>query len=289
MFGYVLPYKTNMRQQDYILYRAFYCGMCKTVGDVFGQLPRYSVTYDAALMCALVSDCLDYPEEIREMSCVGAPFKKKPMIVRNELMEKLAAVNIILCRHKLHDDFVDGGGKSRLALKLISKAYNKAKSMQPEADKIVADSYESLRKCELAGEKSVDKVSHCFASMMRDLFACLLGDKAGDAVLSLAYNIGKFVYIADALDDIDEDVKSGNYNPLLSAFGNYVSRRQFIDDNRDELDFMFASTVNRAISSFNRMIFTQSRSLIENIVYYGLRDKTEQLFASDKKLDRPRI
>lgn len=31
-----------------------------------------------------------------------------------------------------------------------------------------------------------------------------MDDKADDNILSLCYNIGKFVYLIDALDDIDE-------------------------------------------------------------------------------------
>ena len=107
--------------------------------------------------------------------------------------------------------------------------------------------------------------------------------------MSLVYNIGKFAYVADALDDVDEDFESGNYNPFLAAYGNYADRRQFIRDNRSELEFTFNSTVNRAIAAFNDMKFTQSRDLLENIIYYGLRAETELLFASDKKLPRPKI
>ena len=135
----------------------------------------------------------------------------------------------------------------------------------------------------------MDVIADCFASLLKRLFALMLGDKATDAACSLAYNIGKFVYVADALDDIDEDFASGNYNPFLAAFGNYTDRVKFINDNRAELEFIFNSTVNRAIAAFNDMKFTQSYSLLENIIYYGLRDEVERLFASTKKLPRPKV
>ncbi len=289
MFGYVVPVKSKLSQQDFVLYRAFYCGMCKTIGSLFGQLPRYSVSYDSAFLAALVSDCLDYPEEIKLSACVGNPFKKKPMIAQNELMEKLAAVNIILCRYKLFDDVVDGKTDAKIAMKFFAKAYKKSVQMMPEADEIVKIGYENLRNCETSGCDSVDRVGHCFANMLKKLFALILGDRGDEHVLSMVYNVGKFIYIADALDDIEEDKKSGNYNVFLISYGKFENRRQFIEDNRAELEFLFASTVNKAIAEFNARKYTQSYTLLQNIVYYGLRDKTEQLFASDKKLDRPRI
>ena len=289
MFGYVTPDKSQIRQQDYVLYRAFYCGICKTIGDRFGQFARYTVSYDSAFLGALISDCLDYPQKIEEQSCIGNPFNKKPMIVTNPLMEKISAVTVILARYKLRDDVIDGDKSKRVAIKILSGAYNKAKEIAPECDKIVAYWYDELRKCEKSGETSVDKVSHCFAMMMKNLFADLLQDKADDNILSLAYNIGKFVYIADALDDVDEDFKSGNYNALLSAYPGYENRRQFIEDNKKDLEFLFAFTVNKAIASFNDRKYNQSYSLLENVIYYGLRKKTQELFYSQDKLPRPKI
>ena len=289
MYGYVLPLKSGLRQQDYILYRAFYCGMCKTTGALFGQWARYAVTYDAAFMATLVSDCLNYPEKIDEQACVGHPFKKTPVIVRNPLLEKLASANVILAYHKLLDDVTDGSKKARIALKIFKKAYNKAKEIFPGADETVSSGYAKLRECEINGETVFDKASDCFAALLRELFALVLEDKATDAVMSLAYNVGKFVYIADALDDYDEDAESGNYNAFAAAFGKFGSRKEFMEKNRRDVEFIFASTVNRAIAAFNKMTFTQSYSLLENIIYYGLRDVSERLLAADKKLARPKI
>lgn len=289
MYGYVLPQKKLIRQQDYVLYRAFYCGTCIQTGKLFGQWARYAVGYDAAFMAALVSDQLNYPQTLIERGCVGRPFQKTPVIECSPFLERISAAVVILARWKLYDDKLDGSKKAGVTLKIFQKAYNKAKEILPGADEIVAEGYENLRCREKEGQTSVDRASDCFASMLKKLFALLLGEKADDDNGSLAYNIGKFVYIADALDDVDEDYKSGNYNVFLAAYGNYENRRQFISDNRSELEFTFNSTVNSAIAAFNRMKFTQSYSLLENIIYYGLRAETELLFASDKKLPRPKI
>lgn len=289
MYGYVLPLKSKIRQQDYILFRAFYCGMCKTTGALFGQWARYAVNYDTAFMAALVSDCLDFPEEIDKRACIGHPFSRTPMVLRNELLEKLSCANVILAYYKVLDDVTDGSRKARVALKIMKKAYDKAKTMLPGADEIVRDGYDRLRRMEQNNEKMLDRVCDCFATLLKNLVALLLGDKANEPVLSLAYNIGKFVYIADALDDIDEDAADGNYNVFIAAMGEYESRAAFVGKHRAQLEFIFASTVNKAIAAFNDMSFTQSYSLLENIIYYGLRDETEKLLSAEKKLPRPKI
>lgn len=289
MYGYVLPLKSKIRQQDYILFRAFYCGMCKTTGALFGQWARYTVNYDTAFMAALVYLFGKIQAVTHKRACIGHPFSRTPMVLRNELLEKLSCANVILAYYKVLDDVTDGSRKARVALKIMKKAYDKAKTMLPGADEIVRDGYDRLRRMEQNNEKMLDRVCDCFAALLKNLFALLLGDKANEPVLSLAYNIGKFVYIADALDDIDEDAADGNYNVFIAALGEYESRAAFVGKHRAQLEFIFASTVNKAIAAFNDMSFTQSYSLLENIIYYGLRDETEKLLSAEKKLPRPKI
>ena len=76
---------------------------------------------------------------------------------------------------------------------------------------------------------------------------------------------------------------------FVAAFGNCENRAAFVEKNRCDIEFMFASTINKAIAAFNDMTFTQSYSLLENIIYYGLRDVAEKLLSAEKKLPRPKI
>lgn len=289
MFGYITPTKSKLLQQDFVLYRAFYCGICLQIGKDYGNLPRFTTSYDITFLSVLVHDILAQEVEFCECRCLGNPLTKKLTVKGNPLLEKLCAVNTILTYHKLNDDVIDGGGvKKKIARKFMTKAYNKAKVKADGADEIVKKWYDELRVLEKAQERSVDKVSHCFAMLLRSLGQYLLGDKKDENFSALCYNIGKFVYIADALDDIDDDAKSGNYNPFLVGH-EFNGRKEFIESNRENLEFLFACTVNRAIESFNRMRFCQSYTLLKNIVYCGLRDKTDELLASEKKLPRPQI
>ena len=158
----------------------------------------------------------------------------------------------------------------------------------PEIEKIVREKYADLRELEKKNETSIDRVSDCFASMLRGVCECLAG-KTDENFAALTYNIGKFVYLADALDDTGEDKKSGNYNPFLADGREFTSRREFFEKYADEIGFSLNSTANRAIESFNRMSFTQSYSLLSNVVHLGLRAKIKELLNSNEKLPRPKI
>jgi hypothetical protein len=289
MFGYVTPVKDKLRQQDFVLYRSFYCGICAQIGRDYGALPRFTTTYDATFLALLSHDVTEQEVEFEESRCIGNPFTKKLMIKGNELLKRVCASNVILSYYKLYDDVIDEGGvKKRLARAAMNKAYKKAVYLMPAVDEIVKRRYEELRKMEKSGEGSVDKVAHCFAMLLRETCEVVVKGKCDENFLSLCYNVGKFIYLIDALDDVGDDAKSGSYNPFLVG-KTFENRKKFFADNAQEISFVLACTVNRATECFNSMKFTQSYTLLKNIVYDGLREKVEEVLKSDKKIPNPKI
>ena len=288
MYGYVVPVKAELGQADFCLYRAFYCGICKSTGKLYGQWPRFTTNYDMVFLSVLLHDYTKQEVAFANERCICNP-RKKTVVCRNELFDKIVAANIILAYNKANDDVIDGGGvKKKTVRRMLKKHYRKAAAALPEADAIVTAQYGKLRAYEAQNEAGIDRVADCFATLLEKFGLLLTGSTDGN-LGKLLYNVGKFVYLADALDDIDEDHRKKRYNPLLAAYGGYTNRKQFIEDNKSDLTFLLASTVNRAIAYFNAMTFTGASDLLRNIVYKGLRGKCEQLLASAKKLPPPKI
>lgn len=290
MYGYVTPFKPQLKMQDFVLYRAFYCGLCKATGKLYGQAPRFTTNYDMTFLAALLHDYTAQDATFKEERCVCNPFKKKPCIQRNPLFDKLAAVNLILSYYKALDGVIDREGvKKRVAKSALARPYKKAKQTFPEADDIVRTSYERLRELERANAAGLDRVAHPFADMLRQLAVCLMGEHADEEKAAVCYNIGKFVYLTDALDDIDEDYKKKRYNPFIAEYGFDGDRVKFLTERRAELEFVLSVTVNRAIESFNNCQYTQSYDLLSNVVHIGLRQKVIELLDSTEKLKYPKI
>ncbi len=288
MYGYVIPPK-NVTPAELGLFNAFYCGLCLTTGKLMGQKARFTVNYDMTFLNVLLHDLTSQDVKFELRACVAQPIKKKSVVADNPLSVKVAAANILLSYYKALDGVIDGEGlKYKLAKKSLEKAYEIAKKILPQADEIISGGYEKLRKFEDAATVGLDKVSDAFATIMKDVAQLLLGEKASENALRLIYNVGKFVYIADALDDVDEDYKAKRYNPFLALF-HYETRAKFISENEEFLKFAFNSTINRIIECFNSLTFTQSYDLLKRVVYYGLREKTKELFSSKKKLAKPRV
>lgn len=299
MYGYVLPNKENINRQDHIMFQSLYCGICLAIKSDYGNIPRLTTNYDITVLGLIAIEALCPQVEFETKRCIADP-RKKGVVKRSDFMSRLAAVNILLTYYKAVDDVIDSGGKKKLMRRLLKKPYNKAKQLLPQADSIIAYGYARLRRMEKDNVASIDRVCDCFASLLAELIGDFIKEKRDSGEMSasdyenycrMCYNIGKFVYLADALDDIDKDVKKKNYNPFAAAYPDYRrgKRREFIDAHGDEIKFHFTAAINRAIECSNALVFTQVNDLLRNVLYEGLRKKADQLFAADKQLPSPKF
>lgn len=283
MFGYVLPDKNRLKKEEFTLYRAFYCGICLTLKKNYSNASRLFTTYDLTFLSILSHDCLNYPVQFKQVKCVGGPVKKRVVVDDNPLLQKLCAMQLLLSKYKIIDDVIDGKKSRKILLKVYAKAFSKAEKELPEASKIIESKYNLLRQMEKANETSIDKVCDSFAMMMKELVRLIVGNDADEQLLSLAYNVGKFVYLIDAIDDFDKDRKSGNYNPFIAVYGKEKSKQDFIFEHKQEVEQTLTFTINKAIAGFNERRYNQSYSLLQNVVYYGLRKRAEEVLENKKQ------
>ncbi|MCH5351438.1 MAG: hypothetical protein J1F39_05685 [Clostridiales bacterium] len=289
MYGYVIPQKSTLSNQDFVLYRSFYCGICCQTGKLFGQLPRFTTNYDFTFLSALLHDAAKADIVIEEHGCVLNP-KKKAILQPNPLHERIAAANIILSYKKAEDGVKDGDGlKYGLARRAFSRPYKKAAAAFPEIAEAVNAAYEKIDSVETENVESLDRAADPFASMMAKISEVIIGERIDDNLKGLCYNIGKFVYFADAIDDLEDDFRKKRYNPFIAALGEFKSRADFMEKNKDAVEFAVMSTYARAVDCFIRLNLTQSRSLLTNIVCEGLKAKAEELLGAKKKLRPPKI
>lgn len=289
MYGYIVPKKATLKMSDFVLYRSYYCGICCTTGKKYGQLPRFTTNYDFAFLSALLHDYAKSEVIIEEHTCVLNPIKKKAVVQPNALMEKLVDANIMLCYHKAKDGIEDKDGVKYKALrKVLKKPYGKAKSANPQLHKLIDRFSVEQNKTEKAKIASIDRAADPFASMLRDLPQTLL-DKTDDNIKVLCYNIGKFVYLIDALDDLAEDFKHKRYNPFLQVYNDFTTRGEFIKAHNEQIEQYLTTCRNRAEQAIGAMRLTQCYSLISNIVCDGMSDKIDEILHSVKKLKPPRI
>lgn len=290
MFGYVVPDKMNMFMKDYYGYRAFYCGLCKSIGKRCSQLMRINTTYDMTFLNILAHAVTDVEIEMKMGKCVLNMVQKKLIAQNDKLTEKIVDIGTILAHYKCVDDILDDKSLSKRFIDkaVIKRHYKKARKNYPELDKYISDKYLELAEAEKAKCSSIDRISHHFGEIMVRIGQTVFEDKYTPKLSNLLYNLGKWVYLADAIDDIDEDFKKKKYNVFLIDYG-YKDKATFLEEKKDTLEFVMMSCYNTICNDFDKIEVKKYEGILTNILWYGMLNSTKELLRRTEKCRKVRI
>lgn len=279
MFGYIKPDEPYLYKKDDVLYKALYCGTCKCLGKNCGQRARFTLTYDITFLSLIIHNIKGVDVEIKKSHCVTHFFRKRPMAKIDEIGLFCADVNVILSYNKLLDDITDlNKGKAKKIF--LKKAYKRACKRNFEIDKIVREEYENLRCLEKENCSSLDVVCDPFANMLKRISCFSLNEKSNESTENLFYQLGKWIYLIDALDDIEKDIKNKNYNPFIVLYGNNA----FNETRKNkELIFVLNGIFTTIKNELNNINFCFNRDLIDNILLRGLPTETQRILRKELK------
>ena len=269
MFGYIKTDDPYLFKKDDVLYKSLYCGVCKAIGRSCGQAARLSLTYDIAFLSAVAHNVMNKDVTIENKRCVAHPIIKIPIAKKDELTEKLACINTLLAYYKVTDDVYDNG-KGKFKRLVLNSGFKRAKKKFPMIDEIISARYEELRALEKRGEKSVDMVADPFSILLAEISDETLGEYKTENTRKLFYAVGKFIYLIDALDDYDKDLKKGNYNVFSSVYGRF-NVKELLEKDGEEISFIFSSVFSSVEENLNAVKFYFNKDLITNILLRGLK------------------
>lgn len=280
MLGYVTADKPELKMREFEQYRGYYCGVCKSIGRRYGQLPRMVLSYDAAFLALLLAGLSEKKDEPTKERCIANPLKKK-VVVSNEAVDYAADVMLILAWYKLLDDAHDEGKLSaKAATSALKGIYRKLQQARPGLCAKVGEHLAQLTQLEDAKCTSLDEAAEAFARIMEAIFeeGPMPENFREQVVLRrIGYHLGKWIYLMDAIDDIEENIQSGAYNPLLYRFtyepGEPDFKNRIMDTCRFNL-FHYLGEIGKAVDLLS---LKKNRGVIENIIYSGLLRKTEEM------------
>ena len=280
MFGYVRYDLPNLYIKDLMLYKAMYCGLCKGIGASCGHAARVGLTYDVAFLSALLHNISGTDVRVERAHCVEHCIRKRPIAALDPLTEELGALNTVLVYYKLTDDIHDGG-KGRGRRIWFRKGFKRAKKKYPELVSVVESYMKEQGQVEKAKTPSPDRAADPSANMMRALSDHLLKDKATPYTAGLFYELGKWVYLIDALDDYDKDKKKKRYNPFVLSYG-CESRQKLMEERGEEVRFLFDTLFYSLRENLANVPFFFNRDLTDNVLLRGLPAETERVMKGIK-------
>ena len=119
-----------------------------------------------------------------------------------------------------------------------------------------------LNKLEKEKDYNIDKVSNTFGELMGEIFS-YKDDEYEEDLRRIGFNIGKYIYILDAYEDLEEDYKKGRYNPFME----YIYIREEL---KIKVDRLISISLGLLASSIDNLNLQLNRGIIENIVFSGV-------------------
>lgn len=281
MFGYLDIDKGTIEEGQRGLWQTFMCGLCMSTKNAFSNFPRMFITNDINFFNVLFHSVTQTDVEIENKTCFSHPFKKRTILKTTAITDELAGANVLLTYWNVLDDVIDDKSfAKRTVLKTLKKAYAKAKARLPQMDEMLAKMYEDLQALEKSNSSSIDKVAHSFAILSQQFAAIVLGEKSTPYVETLCYNLGKWIYLIDALDDVEKDLKRGSYNVFVSGYG--ITDVKDVGQYLGEIQFVMYASLNRIAQSYNDLNLTKYNCILKNVLYDSIRNKTKQVLAKYK-------
>jgi hypothetical protein len=266
MFGYVNVYKPELKMKDFYQYKAYYCGLCKTLKDKFGRFGQVTLSYDMTFLILLLTSLYEAKTEKLQNRCLVHPVKKHDTLI-NEITDYVADMNIALTYHHLLDDWKDEKRIAGLAgAGALKRAYKQIEKKYPRQCSSIKDNLARLQECEKCGETDIDLVSGCFGDLMGELF--LYKEDCWQSTLRrMGFFLGKYIYILDAYDDLEKDEKHNSYNPFRSE----QEREGYEDKVQSYLTMMMAECTRE----FEKLPCLWEADILHNILYDGVWTKFE--------------
>ena len=262
MFGYVKINKMDLTFREYEHYRGYYCGLCKSLKDNHGEISRLSLNYDITFLVLILTSVYKPKSNIIEEGCIVNPFKKKKKII-NEITEYAASMNVLLTYYKLEDNLKDDNRlKDKLAYNIYKGTLKKAYEKYPKKAEFIKNQLNILYNLEQEKNLNIDLVSNTFGNLMGEIFV-YKNDQYEKELRKIGFNIGKYIYLLDAYEDLDKDYEKGRYNPFIE----YIDRKEELKIKVDKLISMSLGMVGRGIDNLNLKFNT---GIIENIIYSGV-------------------
>ena len=229
MFGYVRILEGELKVREYTLYKSVYCGLCRTMGKRTCRSSTLSLSYDFTFLAFFRAAVCGEGFTVTKARCGLHPLKKRPIAEENSALKYCAGAAAVLKYYKLLDDLNDKDkkGAKRLAIRLLlpsaKKHLKKAIKTLSEFDlealsHKVAATLSELSRLEASDSPSPDACADAFGKTLSAVFSH--GIDTPDLIQAaekIGYHIGKWIYLADAVNDFEEDKSNACFNPFIAA------------------------------------------------------------------------
>lgn len=261
MFGYIIVNKAEMKYKEFDIYHSYYCGLCRKLKEKYGAAGQISLSYDLTFLLMLLSGLYEPHTERSVCKCIAHPFEKHETRI-NELTDYMADMNVLLTYYKCLDDWEDERKTLKLVYgKLLEGKTRQARKLYQEKFRTIDLLMHNLTEAENAGCTDIDTLAGLFGQIMVQIVVSR-EDEWAENLSRFAFFLGKFIYLMDAYDDVEDDIRKGTFNPLKKKY----HCPGFEEDCKTILTMM----MSECCREFEKLPILENVDILRNILYSGV-------------------
>ena len=158
--------------------------------------------------------------------------------------------------------------------KLLKGAYARIHEKYSEKSRRISSLMRQLSQEEKKNNQDVDFMAGLFGEVMGEIMACR-EDEWQESLRTMGFFLGKFIYLMDAYEDVEEDMEKGRYNPLIRKF----SDPDFEEEMKTILTMMMAG----CCKEFEKLPILENAEILRNILYSGVWYRYEMVSQKRRK------
>ncbi len=284
MFGYVVANNQELKVKELEEYKAYYCGLCNALKKKHGVKGQVTLNYDCVFLAILLTALYEPETKETKIACALHPSKRRS-VLKNDIIEYIADIDIMLAYHNLKDAWQDERNILKwIGASVLKKDYKRLAKKYPRQHSTLVSYMEQINICQNEDSTNLDLAAKLSGIAMGEMFI-YKEDEWSEILRKIGYYLGKFIYLMDAYDDLEDDIKNKQYNVLK----HYMQQEDF----HEMCEKILAQMMSACAHEFEKLPILLDIGILRNIIYAGvwtrfdqIRKKREKSHEDEKRHER---
>lgn len=284
MFGYLFPTKEVLTMPERKIFRNYFCTLCLAHRYRYGMLSSVLNNFDVGIF-AVILDL--YGNKIENCGKCGKYVTNKKEKFTEKKWGDIVDYNINLVRKKLEDDLHDKPSLQAIASYLgTSSIFRNCKQNNRDLYDIFDAEFENYMAVETK-RPMINEILDAYEVFARNTFGALTGVKPEQ--LHLFASLNRWIYWIDAINDYDEDIKSGGFNPYV-CYNRTVDKPKFLENNMFQLIDTYEAIKETIETAYSQCSYPlENRVILENVINHTVRNTTRLILENGNIPKRRRL
>ncbi len=223
MFGFTQSPTTCCQKASHSVYKSHFCGLSCRLRQDYGHSARFLVNRDSTFLSLLGSALSRSPNSCQLSTCCNPLSTPSALWIDSDVQSYSAAVAVCGLSAKCEDDRHDHTGPRALLAKSIFRGTSGWRDTAlatlnstgfPTAQTIA---YLQQQESNESPNSSISQAAESTALAFQNIFdhlGKLVCPKPPSELATVGFSLGQLIYLRDAVDDLQKDLKNDHYNPL---------------------------------------------------------------------------